>query len=85
MSDELRKAVRRAISRAKPRADADSEKSPPIKEPPPLKETVIEEKVLEEIPEQSDSQEQEIISDIKPTEPIESCTDRSVIMILARR
>lgn len=85
MADELRKAVRRAISRAKPRADAESEKSPPIKEPPPMKATVIEEKVIEEMPEQPDSRGEEIISDIKPTEAIESCTDRSVIMILARR
>lgn len=85
MSDELRKAVRRAISRAKPRADAVSEKARSIKEPPPLKKTVIDEDTVEEIAEEPDSQEQEIISDIKPTEPIESCVDRSVIMILARR
>jgi hypothetical protein len=98
MSDDLRKAVKRAISRVHARANADSDNPPSIPSnpresktappPPPAPPPAGSEGETDPQPEggnDSPIYKEAIISDIKPEGSIAGTTNKTVMMIVSRR
>jgi hypothetical protein len=93
MSDELRKTVRRAVSRARGRGRADSDNPPPISvpvmEPRPAEKPEPEPEPQNPEPEPeppaAPAALPEIISDINPPDNVADPPRKSVMMRLVRR